>query len=406
MSNQRVIVGAGIGGLGAAIALGLKGQSTALFERSPLHSELGAGIQLGPNALRRLQAWGLMSELKRYAASPKFIEVFDWSQTKPLARMSLGDDFKARYGLPYLSIHRADLHAVLLARLQAVGQTEVRLDSQLVSLEQNNSSDLVLQFKRSSTGESLPQVQPEALFACDGVFSSVRQAIWPHRVLKNTGHIAYRAMVPQHMLPLNLRSESVQVWMGPGVHWVQYPVRGGEWLNVVVLMQATHLNVDRPQSQAEWQASRDPQHIQADFARALFRASPVLHEMTRVVGSWGAWQLWETDPLRGPHQMVQERIALLGDAAHPMLPYLAQAGAMAIEDAQSLSECMSEQGRSIAFRLDHFARLRWLRNSRVQARARLQAKIYHAPGVLGWARNFSLKTLGERIMQMPWIHAG
>lgn len=405
MTNQRVIVGAGIGGLAAAIALGLKGQSTTIFERSATHSEFGAGIQLGPNALRRLQAWGLMPELKRFAATPKAIEVHDWSQSKPLARMALGDEFKARYGLPYLSIHRGDLHAMLLSRLLAVGQTEVRMGHQLQSIEQNNLS-VHLKFKKASDGELLTDIQSQAVLACDGIFSTVRQAIWPNRALNNTGDIAYRALVPQHMLPLSLRSESVQVWMGPGVHWVQYPVRGGEWLNVVVLMQASEPAREKPQTHAEWQASREPQQIQADFSRALFRASPVLHEMTRAVGTWGAWQLWDTDPLQGPHQMVKGRVALLGDAAHPMLPYLAQAGAMAIEDAQAISESLAQGTESVEFGLAHFAKTRWLRNSRVQARARVQAKIYHAQGALGWARNLALKSLGERIMHLPWIHAG
>jgi salicylate hydroxylase len=405
MPNHQVIVGAGIGGLGAAIALGLKGQQTTLYERSATHSEFGAGIQLGPNALKRLKAWGLMSEVMRFAATPRAIEVYDWSQSKPLARMALGESFKARYGLPYLSVHRGDLHAMLLARVHSVGQTDVHMNSQLHSLEQSTLG-VQLQFKNSSNGEFLPDAQAQSLLACDGVFSTVRQTIWPNRVLNNTGHIAYRALVPQHMLPLNLRSENVQVWMGPGAHWVQYPVRGGEWLNVVVLMQASERNRERPLTHAEWQATREPQQIQADFARALFRANPILQEMTRAIGTWGSWQLWDTEPLQGPHQMVQDRVALLGDAAHPMLPYLAQAGAMAIEDAQSLAECMSQEGQSVQFGLSQYAKIRWLRNSRVQARARLQSKIYHAQGALGWARNFALKSLGESIMHLSWVHDG
>jgi salicylate hydroxylase len=190
------------------------------------------------------------------------------------------------------------------------------------------------------------------------------------------------------------------------MHWVQYPVRGDEWLNVVVLIESGDLTLNDSGSHAQWQAARDPQHIQADFARALFRASPVLHDTFRALGNWGAWQLWDMDPLCGPHEMVQSRVALLGDAAHPMLPYLAQAGAMAIEDAQALSHSLSEVKESVELALARFASIRWRRNSRLQARARLQAKIYHANGILGWSRNLALQVLGERIMQMPWIYEG
>lgn len=406
MSNPWVIVGAGIGGLGSALALGLKGLGSVLHERSLSHSEVGAGIQLGPNALRRLQTWGLMTELERVASSPKAVEVHDWSQSQPLARMPLGKDFKARYGLPYLTLHRGDLHALLMARVNAVGQTEIHLDSLLQDLVLNADSTVSLHFAQSSSGERLPRVHAQALLGCDGIFSTVRQTLWPSRVLNHTGHIAYRAMVAQQLLPPRLRSESVQMWMGPGKHWVQYPILGSEWLNVVVLIETCNLSRERPLSHLPWQVQRTAAEIEADFERVLMGASPVLREISHAVSNWGAWQMWDAQALDGPDQMARGSVALLGDAAHPMLPYLAQAAAMAIEDAQSMAECASHEGQSVAYRMHLFAKSRWQRNSRMQSKARLQSNIYHAQGALGWARNVALKSLGQRIMQMPWIYKG
>ncbi len=428
MRQGMVIAGAGMGGLSASIALGLEGHSSTVLERRDVFAELGAGIQLGPNSTRILLQWGLSEALKTYAAWPEQIEVFRFDQTSSLAKLDLGVNFKDRYGAPYVTIHRADFQALLYKRMLAIGQTDLRMGSSLVDLKnQNDGVDIEIRTRALSPAQSplgsdttqraktdldaLPMMQlhASALIGADGVSSEVRRLEWPHRRIHATPHLAYRATVPQKLLPLKLRQSGVRVFLGPQMHCVQYPIRCGEWLNIVALMEAPFdaehamTEVQAPLQQA-WTEKVSLDVMREHFRLALKGASSDLQELFKAVGEWSAWRLFDANPLTGAHQMVQGRVALLGDAAHPMLPFLAQGAGMSIEDADRLAKAWSHQDLSPGQRLQTYGNARWLRNARVQKRARANASIFHASGVMAGIRDLGLAVLGERLLDMPWLY--
>ena len=434
MHEAVVIAGAGMGGLSAAIALGLLGQQTLLCERSSVFKELGAGVQLGPNATRVLQSWGMLQGLKDYAAWPTHIEVFHGHQATALARLDLGSAFVRRYEAPYLTLHRADLQTCLVERLKSVGQTDLRMGSALVGFHQGGEGvDVEWEGQRSEihqmplTSHELKALEDsvtnssfatnawtthaQALIGADGVSSQVRRLCWPERHLQATKHLAYRTTIAQKLLPLKLRQTGVRVYLGPHMHWVQYPIRGGEWLNIVALIEVPTYAAKRAPSAQEplyqtWQESVSMEDTREHFNRALLGAHADMQELFRAVDAWSAWRLFDAEPLSGPQQMVRGSVALLGDAAHPMLPFLAQGAGMSIEDAQGLAKFWGHAHRPVQDRLSAYAQERWQRNARVQLRARTNARIFHATGWLAHARDLSLRLLGQRLLDMPWLYDG
>ncbi len=428
MSQGMVIAGAGMGGLSASIAMGLEGFSSTLLERRDAFAELGAGIQLGPNSTRILKQWGLMPDLEAYAAWPKQIEVFRFDQSSVLAKLDLGAHFKDRYGAPYVTIHRADLQSSLFKRMLAIGQTDLRMGSTLVDLEnQHNGVDIEVRTQPLSLAQNPPdlsaaqtmkgdldcsqttRLHASVLIGADGVSSEVRRLQWPHRRINATPHLAYRATVPQKLLPLKLRQHGVRVFLGPQMHCVQYPIRGGEWLNIVALMEAPfdadHANNSmRSSLQHAWTEKVSLDARREHFRLALKGASAELQDLFKAVDEWSAWRLFDANPLSSADQMVQGRVALLGDAAHPMLPFLAQGAGMSIEDADRLAKAWSSQDLSPVERLKTYGNARWLRNARVQRRAKANAAVFHASGVKAVLRDLGLAVLGERLLDMPWLY--
>ena len=400
--RQALIAGGGIGGLAAALAASRAGWEVRLYERAPVFSEVGAGIQLGPNVVRVLHGWGLKTELARVAAFPYRLQVRDAMSGRELGVLPLGERALQKYGAPYVTVHRADLHDLLLRSVLVQDKVWLNRDSCLASYEDTGS---VVTLK---TTQGL-EVEGDALIGADGLWSRVREQLLlndgPPRV---TGHLAYRAMLPQASLPERLRSQQVTAWLGPKLHVVQYPVRGGDWLNVVAIVQG-QIQGD-PQS---WDHSTNA----ADLQAAIQLTSAPLRDLIAAVTEFGAragpaWRLWglcDRPPMRGAHQQAQGRVALLGDAAHPMLPYLAQGAGMAIEDAAELGAALA-QALGPAFELpallQRYAQNRWQRNARVQARALRNGQIFHAEGALRWGRDASLKVLGQKLLDLPWLYGG
>ncbi len=425
MREPVVIAGAGMGGLSASIALGLRGQQSLLCERTPVFEELGAGIQLGPNATRILESWGLLGALMDVASSPTHLEVFHGDQQRPLATMELGAHFKRRYAAPYLTIHRADLQTCLVQRLKSIGQTDLRMGRVLIDV-QSQSDGVDIEWGAQESNQSHTQIEntplhapptstassvthARALIGADGVSSQVRRICWPERHLLASPHLAYRTTLAQRLLPLKLRHNSVRVYLGSGVHWVQYPVRAGEWLNMVALIEVPSSRALLESSRVEplyqtWQEDIPWQTTREHFKSALTGAHANLKDLFQAVEGWSAWRLFDADPLRGPHQMVQGSVALLGDAAHPMLPFLAQGAGMSIEDAHSMAKFWCYQDQSVSERLGAYAQERWQRNARVQSRARANARIFHATGWTATARDLGLRVLGQRLLDMPWLY--
>jgi salicylate hydroxylase len=247
---------------------------------------------------------------------------------------------------------------------------------------------------RTDSGQAL---EASALIGADGVWSAVRQQLLHDEPARFTGHLAYRALVSQVDLPAHLRSDQVTVWMGPRLHVVHYPVRSGPWLNVVAIVHGV-----QPDQAQDWD--------HAGHAKALMKAMGAvghdLHERLASVPAWRQWAVHDRVPLSTASQMAQGRVALLGDAAHPMRPYLAQGAGMAIEDAQVLARCLSTGEPSVSAPLQAYAAQRQSRNARVQARAIRNGRIFHAQGAVALGRNLSMRFLGERLMDVPWLYGG
>lgn len=387
--NPVVIAGGGIGGLAAALACARQRVPVQLLERATQLSEVGAGIQLGPNVTRILQAWGLGAALAQVAAFPKQLQARDAQTGQVLGTLRLGERAQALYGAPYATIHRADLQGLLHRAAQSAG-VDMRLGQTVQGWQ---GSEAALQV---NTVQGL-SLQASALIGADGVWSAVRQQLLGDAPARFTGHLAYRALVPQADLPTHLRSDQVTVWMGPRLHVVHYPVRSGQWLNLVAIVHGA-----KPDQAQDWD--------QAGHTQALMQAMGVvgrdLHERLASVPAWRQWALHDRSPVSGASDMAQGRVALLGDAAHPMRPYLAQGAGMAIEDAQALAQCLSVGNATVAEQLQAYAEQRWARNARVQARAIRNGRIFHAQGAVALGRNLSMRLMGERVMDVPWLYAG
>lgn len=384
MSEKVLIVGGGIAGLASGLALARANASVQILERAPELTEVGAGVQLGPNVTRILNAWGLLPAIEKVAAYPVSLKALSATSGEVLASLPLSD-MATRYGSPYITIHRADLQNVLLNKVQALG-VDVRCSSPVQKL----STDL--------------HDSANALIIADGVWSNLRQQLLGDGPPRISGHLAYRALLSQADLPAHLRTQDVSVWMGSKVHVVQYPLRGGEWLNVVCLTEGQLEGVTLQDLQG-WDLSKTSQDTRTDLQSALKNTCPHLQALVEACSNWRLWPLCDRPPMQSAAQHAQGRIALVGDAAHPMRPYLAQGAGMAIEDAAELAhQWTALADQDVGQRFAAFAHSRWQRNARVQARAIRNGEIFHATGSMQWARDVGLRSLGEKLMDMPWLY--
>lgn len=391
MQKKILVVGGGIGGLATALACGARGLGVQLIEKKPVFSEVGAGIQLSPNVVRLLEGWGLGPGLDALACFAPLLQVRSAESAALLGQLALGARAVQRYGARYATIARADLHQLLLTAVQAQGTTLLMLNNAMLHVSQDSNAVQI----NSTDGH---QRRSNVLIGADGLWSSVRDFVRSDAQPTFTGHLAYRAMVPQAGLPQALRSDVVTAWLGPRFHAVQYPVHGGQWLNVVVIVEGPAPDDDR----AHW----DHEATALDLSAHLKQAATPLQDLVAAIKSWRLWPLNGLPPVRGPQELAFGRIALMGDAAHPMLPYLAQGAGMAIEDAASLAESLSTPGLGDVAALEHYAQTRWRRNARVQARAQRNGEIFHASGVQRWGRDVAMRVLGQRLLDVPWLYAG
>ena len=393
MTRELLVAGGGIAGLAAAIAARRAGWEARLFEQAAEFSEVGAGLQLGPNATRILREWELLDgPLKDLAVAPPRLRVRDGTDGAELGVLELGADFVRRYGAPYLAVHRADLHAALLAAARDAG-TRLHPDCRVERIEQR--ADAIAVHTTRTKG-----VEGDALAAADGVWSALRAQVCDDGPPQPTGHLAYRGLVRQHDLPAALRSDEVIVWLAPRMHLVTYPLRGGEWLNAVCVVQGT-----QPGDPRDW----DHAASQAQLDAALGPVCSAVRERVASMASWRLWVLHARAPVASAEQMAKGRIALLGDAAHPMRPYLAQGAGMAIEDARELQRVLTvTDGRvmDVPTALRRYALNRWQRAARVQEKSERNGAIFHATGPLRMARNAALRTLGARLLDQPWLYGG
>ena len=394
MKKQVLIAGGGIGGLAAALGASRGGWEVRLYERAPVFSEVGAGVQLGPNVVRRLQAWGLQAALQAVAAFPDRLQVRSALSGHELAAIALGQNTVQRYGAAYATVHRADLHQLLLQAVQTRSAVQLNLNLAIEHHTEANGAVLV----RTSQGK---EVEGDALIGADGLWSATRTRLLNDGPPRVSGHLAYRALVPQAELPLALRTRQVTAWLGPRLHVVQYPVRRGELQNLVVIVQGP-----APQDLQNWDHAANA----VDLEHALAGTCTALQDLVRRVPAYGSgWRLWplsDRPPLGSAAQMAQGLVALLGDAAHPMRPYLAQGAGMAIEDAAQLQYALAMHDLEVPLRLRRYALNRWQRNARVQARSQRNGRIFHATGPVRWGRDVAMRLLGPRLLDLPWLYRG
>jgi salicylate hydroxylase len=395
-ARQVLIAGGGIGALSAALACSRAGWDVRLYEQAAQFAEVGAGIQLGPNATRLLQAWGLGAVMESVAAFPDKLQVRSATDGRELGCLPLGARCQARYGAPYATVHRADLHAILH---QALDSNSMQSASGAGYM---NLGVRVSGYVESVDGVELTwphglRVEGDALIGADGLWSSVRSQLLKDGPAKPTGHLAYRTLVRQQDLPMALRSQNVTVWLGPRLHVVSYPVQRGEALNVVVI---AHGQAGDPH---DW----DQAGVTRDVQAALAGSCASLVDLGNALPTWRLWVLCDRPPVSSPDLMAKGRVALLGDAAHPMRPYMAQGAGMAIEDAAELGRCLScveHRVVEVQQALRHYALNRWERSARVQQRAERNGRVFHATGAMRWGRDLSLRLLGKRLLDVPWLY--
>ncbi|MBS0390228.1 MAG: FAD-dependent monooxygenase [Proteobacteria bacterium] len=398
MQKQVLIAGGGIGGLAAALGSARAGWEVRLFERAAAFSEVGAGVQIGPNVVRRLQAWGLQRALQEVAAFPERLQVRSALTGAELGALRLGSRAIERYGAAYATIHRADLHGLLLAAVRDLPLVHLNLGQTVQAHAEQGGA--VLARVDCGDGRSL-EVEGDALIGADGLRSRTRACLLGEAPTRVSGHLAYRAVLCQDRLPQALRSSAVTVWLGPRLHVVQYPLRRGELLNVVAIRHG------RPPTDLDaWDHGANAADLEAALAPTCTPLQDLVRAVPQLGDGWRLWPLLDRPPVAGPQEMARGLVALLGDAAHPMRPYLAQGAGMAIEDAAELQRALAMHDLEVGLRLARYALNRWQRNARVQERSRANGRIFHATGPMRWGRDLAMRLLGERLLDLPWLYRG
>ena len=364
--NEPVLVaGGGIGGLAAALALVRQGYRVKVLEQAPELGEIGAGIQLGPNAFHAFDALGVGPQARARAVYTDYMVMHDAIDEYQVGQIPTGEAFRQRFGNPYAVIHRADVHLSLLEGAQASGRIECLTDTRAVRIEQDANGVTVHDHKgRSHHGR--------ALIGADGVKSVVREQFVgdPARV---TGHVVYRAVVEKKDFPVDLQWNAASIWVGPNCHLVHYPLRGGEQYNVVVTFHS--------RKQEEWGVTDGSKEEVQSYFQGI---CPKARQLIDLPKSWRRWATADREPIG---RWTYGRVTLLGDAAHPTTQYMAQGACMAMEDAVTLGEALRVCDQDWTRALDMYQKARMGRTARIVLSSREMGRIYHAQGVERWVRN-------------------
>ena len=384
--HPYIIIGGGIGGLACALALARKGFRTLLLEQAAEFGEIGAGIQLGPNVFRMFDKLGVTDKVRKLAVFPEYLMMRDAITTDIVTKINLDESFLARFGNPYAVIHRADLHKALLDACAEYPDFITMKTSQKVTTMDDKGDRVVVS---TETGEVY---EGAALVGADGLWSIVRQKIVGDGKPVVSGHITYRAVLPTSEVPEELRAWAMIIWAGEKTHLVQYPMRGGELYNLVAVFHSDKFSEG-------WDSYGDPAELHERFAKTCEPVRTLLGK----IESWRMWVLCDRPPIR---DWSKGNITLLGDAAHPMLQYLAQGANMAIEDAVCLAHKIelsngNPQGAFLAYQQE-----RYLRTARVQLMAKLYGEAYHASNATRDLRNAVLgaRTQKEAMESMAWLY--
>lgn len=384
-SPPVLIAGGGIGGLALSLALAQVGRRSLVLERRPEHATEGAGIQIGPNGVHVLRRLGVADHLKPYVGEPEGLEVHDGRSGRTITQLPLGGWIANRHGAPYWVAHRGDLHRALREAAEAHPLVGIRTGAEVMTAEQSAEGVRAT----LSSGETETGV---ALVGADGLWSNVRRLVAAGCEPVFVGATATRTVMNAARAGA-LAKPMVGLWLTPGVHVVHYPLRGGSDIAVVVI------------AAEDWQASDwDTRADVRDLRPRLAGFSPELTDVLTRIDDWRKWSLHRLPSLPS---WVAGRIALLGDAAHPMLPYLAQGGVMALEDALVLARCIDDADEGgEAGALQRYEGLRRARTTKVQSLSQRNGRIYHMRPPVSWARDAVLRFApGERLMAgLDWLY--
>jgi 3-hydroxybenzoate 6-monooxygenase len=383
--EQVLIVGGGIGGLTAALALARQGIASQVIEQAAEFKEIGAGIQLGPNVFWMFDILGITAPVSALAVFPDNLIMMDSITGAEVTRIPLGDAFRRKFRHPYALIHRADLHNVLL---EACRKSErVRLDAAQKVVAVNANSDGI-----ALKTESGKAYRGAALIGADGLWSTIREIVVGDGRPKPAGHITYRAVLPTADMPEKFRWRDMVLWAGEKVHLVHYPLRTGDLFNLVAVFHSNRY-------EEGWDSFGDPAELHERFAQTCAPVRTLLNK----IESWRMWVLCDRPPIKA---WSKGRITLLGDAAHPMLQYLAQGANMAIEDAVCLANKVVELRGDYPAAFRAYQAARYLRTGRVQITARVYGEFFHASGVAKELRNtmLSARTPEEAMGGMEWLY--
>ena len=379
-----LVVGGGIGGLGTALALSRKGITSHVIEQADEFKEIGAGIQLGPNVFRMFEYLGLTTEMNKIAVFPKGLEMRDSITGKTFVELPVDHRFLDKYHAPYAVIHRADMLEVIYQACKKSNLITLTTSQKVVAFEQSANGVSV----RTESGQTF---SGGALVGCDGLWSTIRQLVVGDGKPVVSGHIAYRAVVPTPEWPKEYRINKMILWGGEKTHLVHYPLRRGELFNLVAVFHS-----DRYEE--GWDTYGDPDELHARFAE---KCEPV-RTLLKKVNAWKMWVLCDRPAIKN---WTKGRITLLGDAAHPMLQYLAQGGNTAMEDAVCLANQVEAMPGDYEGAFKKYQELRYLRTARVQLMARVFGEIYHASGVNRELRNKLLVEWSEAgSIDMEWLY--
>lgn len=387
-SRTIIVAGAGIGGLTAALALIREGFRVVVIEQADRLDAAGAGIQLSPNATGILRALGAGDHLKARAVAPEAIRILRAASARDIARVPLGRAAELRYGAPYWVIHRGDLQAGLIEALEATPDFVLRLGSKVDDFAVHAHGITVQARGRSATIDE----HGIALIGADGLWSAVRGRLGDRAPPRFRRRTAWRALVPAERVAPPWREAATVLWLGPDAHFVHYPVQGGRMINLVAIVRDE-------QRTSGWSAAGRRADLVARFA-GWHKDARALIETPE---SWHKWSLYDRPH---PRPWGSGPVTLLGDAAHAMLPFLAQGGAMAIEDAAVLAACLARQSDDPAAALRVYEGLRWRRTARAQRHARTNGMVYHLKGPAAFARNLALAAMGgHRLLgRYDWLY--
>ena len=379
-----LVSGGGIGGIAASLALVRRGFSVKVLEQAAELGEIGAGIQLGPNAFAAFDALGIGEIARARAVYTDEMVMHDAIDEYCVGRIPTGDAFRERFGNPYAVIHRADVHRSLLEGAQSTNRIDVATSTPVQRVEQDEAGVTVFDAKGG-------RHRGLALIGADGVKSAVRRQFVGDEA-RVSGHVVYRAVVDKAEFPVDLQWNAASIWVGPNCHLVHYPLRGGEQYNVVVTFHSRDAE--------QWSVREGSRaEVQSYFDGICPRA----RQLIDLPKDWKRWATADRDPIA---QWNFGRATLLGDAAHPTLQYLAQGACMAMEDAVTLGEALRVHDNDFGRAFDRYQRSRVARTARIVLSAREMGRIFHAKGVERLVRNDLWKGRSpERFYDaMEWLY--